>query len=820
MYRIHNILEVAVAHEQPLLQTLQDKKMKFSHRWLESYLDKNLEVNTLSEKLTAAGLEVDSVESVAPDFTQVVVGQIKKIDKHPDADKLNVCEVDVGDDELITIVCGAPNVYAGMKAPVAKIGACLAGDFKIKKSKLRGQPSHGMMCSQKELGLSDDSEGLMDLPADAPVGVDIREYLQLDDHIVEVDLTPNRADCLSVCGVAREVAALTGSKLRALENIELNIEQQRAQKKVLSQAQEACPRYFGRMIYNINTQVQTPLWMKERLRRSGLRSISAIVDITNYVLLELGQPLHAFDADKVGNTVYARMAKDNEKITLLDETEVSLKSNTLVIADEHKILAIAGIMGGLDSSVTDNTQNIFLESAYFEPKAIAGKARQYGLHTDSSHRFERGVDPKLCQYAIDYAAGLIAEIAGGEIGEVVKADHYNETTTEITLRLNKLNSILGMDFSAEFVKDVLTSLNITLKPIKDANNEMKWLAIAPSYRFDMAIEEDLIEEVGRVYGYQNLPMTLPEVTLSQQQVSEQVITLSALKNTLINRGYHEVINYSFIDPKLDELFFDTEGLALQNPISQDMSVMRQGLIPGLVATFKANLNRQQSRIRIFEEGVCFQPAETLAHEYSHFAGLAYGDINPLNWQEKTASDFYSVKADVEALLQLNTKTVNYVACEDIDWLHPGQSTYIYQNGEKVGVIGVLHPSVMKALQIKGKSPVVFELQTSKISNKDVAKFMALSKYPSVSLDIAVIVDCNISAQSLIDAVNKADVNLLNQVDLFDVYQGENLPENKKSIALNLTFQDNAQTLTDEIMNDAMGKILKSLKDNADATLRE
>ncbi|WP_151192660.1 phenylalanine--tRNA ligase subunit beta [Cysteiniphilum sp. JM-1] len=793
--------------------------MKFSHRWLENYLDKNLEVNTLSEKLTAAGLEVDSIEAVALDFTQVVVGQIKKIDKHPDADKLNVCEVDVGDDELVTIVCGAPNVYAGMKAPVAKIGACLPGDFKIKKSKLRGQPSYGMMCSQKELGLSDESEGLMDLPVDAPVGVDIREYLQLDDHIVEVDLTPNRADCLSVYGVAREVAALTDAKLKPLDEIKLNLVKG-VQKQVVSAVSEACPRYFGRMIYNIDAKAQTPLWMKERLRRSGLRSISAIVDITNYVLLELGQPLHAFDADKVGSTVYARMAKENEKITLLDETEVTLKSNTLVIADEHKALAIAGVMGGLDSSVTDNTQNIFLESAYFAPKAIAGKARQYGLHTDSSHRFERGVDPKLCQYAIDYAARLIVDIAGGEVSEVVKADHYNETTTQIPLRLNKLNSILGMDFSAAFVEDVLTALNITLEPVNDACNEIKWLATAPSYRFDMAIEEDLIEEVGRVYGYQNLPMTLPEVTLSQQQVSEHIITLSALKNTLINRGYHEVINYSFIDPKLDELFFDTAGLALQKPISQDMSVMRQGLIPGLVSTFKANLNRQQSRIRIFEEGVCFQPAETLAHEYSHLAGLVYGDINPLNWQEKTASDFYSVKADAEALLQLNKKSVNYVACEDIDWLHPGQSAYIYQNGEKVGVIGVLHPSVMKVLQIKGKSPVVFELQTSKISNKDVAKFMAISKYPSVSRDIAVIVDCNISAQSLIDAVNKADVNLLNQVDLFDVYQGENLPENKKSIALNLTFQDNTQTLTDELMNDAMAKILKSLKENTDASLRE
>ncbi|WP_116964179.1 phenylalanine--tRNA ligase subunit beta [Fastidiosibacter lacustris] len=793
--------------------------MKFSHQWLSNYLDESPTVSVLKEKLTTAGLEVDSIEAVAPPFSGVVVAEIKSIEKHRAADKLNICQVDIGEDELLTIVCGAGNVYAGMKAPLAKIGARLPGDFKIKKSELRGQESFGMLCSEKELGISEESEGLMDLPIDAPIGIDIRQYLQLDDDVIEVDLTPNRADCLSVYGIAREVSALTSSKLIKLPVVELQATQ-KASKTIISQASTLCPRYFGRMIKSVNTKATTPLWMKERLRRSGLRSISVIVDITNYVLLELGQPMHAFDADKLTGSVYTRMAKEGEKIILLDETEVTLKSNTLVIADDNKVLAIAGVMGGLYSSVTENSKTIFLESAYFTPEAIAGKARQYGLHTDSSHRFERGVDPNLCAYAIDYATYLILDIAGGEIEDLAVADHYVDENKIITLRLSKINSILGMNFETSYVEQILQSLNISINKLSQDANETLWQVIPPSYRFDIAIEEDLIEEVGRIYGYQNLPMSLPEVSLIQQQVSEQVVALNRLKIVLVDRGYHEVVNYSFIDPKLDALFFNQAGLTLQNPISQDMSVMRQGLIPGLVSTFKFNLNRQQSRIRIFEEGVCFQPAEQLAHEYLHFAGLAYGNINPLNWQETTLADFYSVKADVEALLQLNKKSINYVTCEDIDWLHPGQSAYIYQNGEQVGVIGILHPNIMKVMQIKGKSPVVFELQTSKISNRDIAKFMAISKYPAVSRDIAVIVDRNTTAQRLIDAVNKANVSHLNQVDLFDIYQGESLPEDKKSVALNLIFQDNTQTLTDEMMNEAITKILTSLKTHVDASLRE
>lgn len=793
--------------------------MKFSHRWLGNYLDKSLEVELLSEMMTAAGLEVEAIKPVAPLFNGVVVGHIKRIEKHPNADKLNVCGVDIGEDENLIIICGAANVYVGMKVPVAKIGACLPGNFKIKKSKLRGEVSFGMLCSQKELGIGEGIEGLMRLPINAPVGEDIREYLELNDHTFEVDLTPNRSDCLSVYGIAREVAVLTNTKLESRKSIELKVIHE-VEKKVLSKVKDLCPRYFGRMIYNINPQVESPLWMKERLRRSGLAPSSVIVDITNYVLLELGQPMHAFDANKIGDTVYVRMAKDNEKITLLDEAEVILQSNTLVISDDERALAIAGIMGGLQSAVTDQTKNVFLESAYFKPQAITGKARQYGLKTDSSHRFERGVDPQLCQYAIDYAASLVVEVAGGEVGAITCYDNYETKDVQIILRLNKLNSILGMVFSTEFVESVLNSLNIKLTRLDDYDGKIKWLAIAPSYRFDISIEEDLIEEVGRIYGYQNLPMRLPQVIPVKHQGYEHFISVGTLKNTLINRGYQEVINYSFIDPKLDALCFVRAGLALQNPISQDMSIMRQGLIPGLVSTFKANLNRQQSRVRIFEEGVCFQQVEELLNERSHFSGLSYGLINPLNWQEKSSSDFYSVKSDIEALLKLSKKETYYLPCEDVNWLHPGQSAYVYQNGKKVGVIGVLHPNVMQFLQLKGRAPVVFEIETSKVLNKTVAKFMAISKYPSVSRDISVIVGCNTMVQSIIDAVHKVGVDLLTQVELFDVYQGESLPDNKKSIALTLTFQDNTKTLTNETINKEMDIILKSLTENADVSLRE
>ena len=788
--------------------------MKFSYQWLNTFLAQPIAVNELAEKLTLAGLEVDSVEPVAGEFSDVVVGEIKRINKHPDADKLSICQVNVAEGEPLTIVCGATNIYQGMKVAVAKIGALLPGDFKIKKSKLRGQPSYGMMCSRKELGISEESAGLMDLPKDAPLGQCVREYLNLDDVSIDVDLTPNRADCLSIFGIAREVSAISTSQVKP-HIIDSVTAQCQTLKQVNISSKEACPRYLGRLIKNVNMQAKTPLWMVERLRRSGLRSISVIVDITNYVLLELGQPMHAFDADQITGNIHVRMANEDEVLVLLDESKVSLTADTLVIADDEKALAMAGIMGGLDSSVTFESKNIFLESAYFTPHNIAGKARNYGLHTDSSHRYERGVDPELCLQAMEYATELIIEIAGGQAGEVVQADHYYSQVNPITLHLSKLNRVLGMSFEQSYVESVLCALNMKVKKIAQG----QWEVSAPSYRFDMTIQEDLIEEIGRIYGYQKLPMSMPNLEVTQKNITESILSINSMKSILVDQGYHESIHYSFIDPKLDQFFFPHTGVTLQNPISQDMSVMRQSLTPGLLSGFKANLGRQQTRVRLFEEGVCFIPDEKNHREIQRIAGLAFGPIYPLSWHDKKEVDFYDVKGNVTALLNALNKELRFTPCEDVKWLHPGQSAYVYIDGEKAGVIGVVHPNVMKFMQIKAKAPVIFELIVDKINQRKMSAFESLSKFPAVTRDLAIVVDEAISAQNIIDVVEQAKIAVLNQVEIFDIYQGENLAEGKKSVALSLSLQDKTQTLTEALTNDAIARVLDALSAKVNAELR-
>ena len=790
--------------------------MKFSQQWLRDFLTIDLGVDTLSKTLTSAGLEVASVESVAGDFSQVVIGQIKTIQQHPDADKLSLCTVEVGHAEPLSIVCGAPNIYIDMKTPVALIGAILPGNFKIKKSKLRGQASYGMMCSEKELGISAVSEGLMELSNDAPLGQCIRQYLSLDDNTVEVDLTPNRADCLSIYGIAREVAALTNTTLNAPVIEKQTIKHDQI-KPVYVQDASACPCYFSRLIKGANPKAVTPLWIKERLRRSGIQPSSVIVDITNYVLLAFGQPMHAFDADALGAEIQVRYAKSGEKITLLNKTEITLNSKTLVIADPTKLLAIAGIMGGLDSAVNHNTTNIFLESAYFSPTAMAGKAREYALSTDASHRYERGVDPALAEHIIEYATQLILEITGGKAGKVTRFSQAMSDMPMIDLTLEKLNRLLGTTFDASFVESVLRRLNMTVKP----NGENRWWVTAPSYRFDIAVAADLIEEVARFYGFQNLPLKMPDVRLRTPKTCDTQSTLSRLKALLVDRGYHEAINYSFIAPKLDTFFANHPGVTLQNPISQDMAVMRQSLIPGLLLNFKANLNRQQSRIRLFEQGRCFFPIEkTKYQEREYFSSIAFGDVLPISSRDTTQVDFYTVKSEVEALLSFYKQGCSFEVCDNIHWLHPGQSAYIYQNNQQIGLIGVLHPNAMKWVQIKSHPPVVFELYCDQMINKSIANYQKISKFPSVSRDIALIVDQQTSAQSVIDAVKQSKVKALKEIDIFDVYYDKNLPENKKSVAIKLTFQDDVKTLDDQEISQAMNKILGSTLASVEATLRE
>ncbi|WP_150465128.1 phenylalanine--tRNA ligase subunit beta [Francisella sp. SYW-2] len=779
--------------------------MKFSHNWLNEYLDDTQDSQNLADTLTLAGLEVDAIEPVvAEKVTGVVVGQIKTINKHPDADKLNICSVDVAEEELLTIVCGAKNIYEGMKAPVAKIGAVLPGNFKIKKSKLRGQESFGMMCSEEELGLAEKADGLMDLPADAPVGKDMNEYLNLDDNIIEVDLTPNRADCLSVYGIAREVSALTKTQLKDIEikATEVSLEDT---KDVQILADDACKSYLGCIIKNVNNKAQTPLWMVEKLRRSGVGNISFFVDVTNYVMLLTGQPMHAFDLDKLEGGINVRYANDNEKLTLLDETQVKLQSDTLVIADDKKALAIAGVMGGLDSSITDATTNIFLESAHFVPEKIAGKARKYNLHTDSSHRFERGVDTKLPQDAMQLAINLIVEIAGGEVAPIsgVEDSEYVEKITPINLCINKLNRVLGTQFTIEYVAEVLTNLHMQVTKIEECCLEV----ISPSYRFDMEIPEDLIEEVARVYGYSNLPETMPKYQASKINISETKQPIDTLNARLVDRGYHEAINYSFIDPKFDEFFFEEKGIAIQNPISQDLSIMRQSLIPGLINSFKTNTARQQNRIRIFEKGACFKLENNQRVQFDRIAGLAYGDLLNPNWSNTKKVDFFDVKADIEGLCA-DVINLSFEVCDDVNWLHPGQSAYILANGEKIGVIGVIHPSVLKTFQIKAKAPVVFELDLDVLTNKKIPSFEKISKYPSVSRDISFLVDKSVLAGDIIKAINDLNISILKDVNIFDIYESE---ENaRKSIALSVLFQDNDKTLDDIIINQAVDSALSIL----------
>lgn len=781
--------------------------MKFSHNWLNEYLSDTQTVQDLAYTLTLAGLEVDTIKPVvAEKVSGVVVGQIKTISKHPDADKLNVCSVDAGEDELLTIVCGASNIYEGMKAPVAKIGAILPGNFKIKKSKLYGQESLGMLCSEDELGVANKADSLMDLPADAPVGIDINKYLNLDDNIIEINLTPNRADCLSVYGIAREVSAITKTELRDLEIIEPKVVIDDT-KQVNIIATDGCKSYYGCIIKNVNNKVQTPLWMVEKLRRSDISSICFFVDVTNYVMLLTGQPMHAFDLDKLEGSINIRYAKDNEELTLLNQTQVKLGSDILVIADDKKALTIAGVMGGLESSITADTNNIFLESAFFVPEKIAGKARKYNLHTDSSHRFERGVNPQLAKNAIKIAIQLITQIAAGDVAPIHGAEDLESLNKQIKINLSikKLNHVLGTDFSLEYVTEVLQALHMDVAVTFDSN----YIEVSPPpYRFDIEIPEDLIEEVARIYGYSKLPETMPKYVAAKTDISETFQSLATINVRLIDRGYHETINYSFIDPKYDEFFFADRGIAIQNPISQDLSIMRQSLIPGLISTFKANVSRQQNRIRIFEKGACFKLQDNQRIQFDKIAGLVYGELLNINWSNSKKVDFFDVKADVEALCN-DVTNLSFEICDDINWLHPGQSAYILTNGNRIGVIGVIHPRVLKTFQIKVKAPIVFELDLVILTKKQIPSFEKISKYPSVTRDISFLVDKFVFAGDIIKAIKDLDINILKDVSIFDVY--ENQHNQRKNIALSMLFQDNLQTLDDKVIIKSTDKVLEALK---------
>jgi len=791
--------------------------MKFSEKWLREWVNPEVDTETLVAKLTLAGLEVDAVEPVAGDFTGVVVGQVKSVEPHPDADKLRLCKVDVAGDELLSIVCGAANVRQDLKIPVATVGAVLPGNFKIKPAKLRGEPSFGMLCSSKELGLTESADGLMELAQDAPVGTDFRAYLDLDDVSIDVDLTPNRSDCLGVAGVAREVGVLTGCDLTAHAPVAIS-EQSLKQFPVTVSDSQACPNYVGRVIENINASANTPVWMQERLRRSGLRSLSPIVDITNYVMLELGQPMHAFDLDKLNSGIHVRTAVANESLTLLDGQEVSLSADTLVIADDSAALAIAGVMGGIESSVTDKTQHIFLESAFFSPLAIAGRARGYGLHTDSSHRFERGVDPELAIQAMNRATELLLEIVGGQAGPITQVSSASDLpqAQQINLRANRIKRVLGIDIPATEVEDQLTRLGMSVVATDDG-----WQVTAPSFRFDIAIEVDLIEELGRLYGYDLLPKTRPQGTVLTANISEHQLATHRLQSLLVDRGYQEAITYSFVDPEIQQ-HLAVEGetaIALANPISADLSVMRTSLWPGLIQALVHNLNRQQDRVRLFEVGRIFTGTQDNVEQHRHIGGLVCGSRYAEQWSDKQRPvDFFDVKADVEALLDLGQDdSIRFVA-EQHPSLHPGQSARIYKGEQAIGWIGALHPKLNKPLELKQRV-YLFELTLTSVLEAQVPTFTAVSRFPAIRRDLALQVADNITVGEIQDCLKGIKSDILKRIQLFDVYSGEGVELGFKSIALAFHLQHAERTMTDEEVETLVTAITQRLEQQLAITIR-
>ncbi len=792
--------------------------MKFSEKWLREWVDPPISTGELAHQLTMAGLEVDAVEPVAGDFSKVVVAEVLKVEPHPDADKLRVCQVNTGEGEPLNIVCGAANVRQGLKVPAALVGARLPGDFKIRKSKLRGVPSHGMLCSAKELGMAEQAEGLMELPADAPVGQPLEEYLSLDDVSIELGLTPNRGDCLSLAGIAREVGVLNQMAVKEPGITPVAAETD-ATFAVSLKAAADCPRYVGRVIRQINPRATTPLWMQERLRRSGLRSLGPVVDVTNYVLLELGQPMHAFDLDKLEGGIEVRHAGPDESLELLDEQTVELQPGTLVIADRKKPLALAGIMGGAQSAVQATTTDIFLESAYFHPLAIAGRARSYGLHTDSSHRFERGVSPELQVRAMERATRLLLDIVGGEAGPVVEKRIEAEIPVSPTIKLRneRISRVLGTEIAAEKVEEILKRLGMHVKEVRDG-----WEVIPPSFRFDISIEEDLIEELGRIHGYDNLPGSSPFVQLNMPAQPEGRLRLGQIKQMLVDLGYAEAITYSFVDPELQKLLDpDTASLPLANPISSDMAVMRTSLWPGLVQAMQYNLNRQQNRVFMFECGLRFVVQDDDLKQEMQVAGVLSGTRAPEQWGLKSAPvDFFDAKGHLETLLALTGREKEFeFRSGSHPALHPGQSADILFGGRSVGHIGAVHPVIEQKLGLSQRV-FMFEIEANVLLNGTIPQFTPLSRYPSIRRDIAVVVDADLPASRLLKCIQEAGSNYLTNIELFDLYVGEGIDSGRKSLALGLTLQDLSRTLKDTEVEEEIDRILSILRSKLGATLRE
>ena len=790
--------------------------MQISESWLREWVNPDIDTAQLLKIVTMAGLEVDGTEPAANVFSGVVVAEVLACDKHPDADKLSVCSVSDGKDTF-QVVCGAPNVRAGLKVPFALVGAVLGEDFRIKRAKLRGVESCGMLCSSEELGLAETADGLLELPGDATIGMDIREYLQLEDTLIEIDLTPNRGDCLSIKGLAREVGVLTRTAVTFphIETIPASIE---LEFPVELASPSDCPRYLGRIIRNINPDAETPLWMQEKLRRCGLRSIDPVVDVTNFVLMELGHPMHAFDFDKLQGGIRVRRANAGEKLVLLDGREVSMTQETLVIADHDKALAMAGVMGGKHSAVGASTRNIFLESAFFDPVAIAGRARSYGMHTDAGHRYERGVDYSLAPLAMERATALLLEIVGGEAGPVTEALASLPQKSPILLRRKRISALLGLSLPDGEVEDILQRLGLELLE----NTAEGWIFTVPSWRFDISIEADLIEELARVHGYDHLPVSLPTARMKLQKVPESRLPVRDLRRTMVNLGYQEVVTYSFVDCELDRVLREDgeitgSQLALSNPISQDMAVMRGSLWPGLIVTLKHNQNRQQNRLRLFETGLTFINKNNVLEQKAKVACLLWGAAMPEQWAERERSlDFYDIKGDIE-ILTGTSQMVSYAA-DTHPALHGGQSARLELHGKTLGWIGALHPRLQQELDIPGKIYIA-ELNLDMLCKRQVPVNAELSRFPTVRRDLALVLPQGVKADEVLAVLGESAGELLLELSVFDQYQGKNIEKGKKSLALGLTFQHASRTLSDSDINPIIDSCIKALEAKFNAELR-
>ncbi|MCS4505692.1 Phenylalanine--tRNA ligase beta subunit [wastewater metagenome] len=792
--------------------------MRISEQWLREWVTLPETTAELGHRLTMAGLEVDAVEPAAPPFTGLVVGEVVACEPHPDADRLSVCTVADGEDEQ-TVVCGAPNVRVGLKAPFARIGAVLPGDFRIRRTKLRGVASHGMLCSARELGLSEDAAGLMELPGSAPTGADLREYLGLDDTVIEVDLTPNRSDCLGMAGVAREVGVIgrcevtdpaAGTVSPALTD----------SFPVRLDAPAACPRYLGRIVRGVDTAAETPVWMRERLRRAGVRPLSVAVDVTNYVMLELGQPMHAFDLATLRGGIHVRMAASGERLALLNGDTVTLDPETLVIADDERAVAMAGIMGGADTAVGEGTRDVFLEAAFFAPDAIAGRARAHGLHTDSSHRFERGVDPALPARAMERATALLTAIAGGEAGPAGEAVDEGALPVRppVRLRPGRVNRLLGTDTPEAEMRDILERLGMAV-----AGEAHEWSVTPPTWRFDIAREEDLVEEIARIRGYDSIPVKRTPAPLAMSPQPETRLGLRRLRRALVDRDYQEAITYSFVARELDEsLDPDSEALALANPLSEELAVMRTSLWPGLVRAAVYNQNRQSPRVRLFESGLRFRGSDGATLEQTPvLAGIATGNAAGEHWDGGSRPlDFFDIKGDVEALMAL-TGVPDSFTFEPAEHpaLHPGQSARVLRDGRPAGWIGAIHPDLEGRLELAGRS-YVFEIELAALDAARVPAFEPLSRYPSIRRDLAVVVDDDVAAGTLRRLIAESAGEWLRDLAVFDVYRGRGVPEGRKSLAIGLILQDSGRTLTDADVEGCIAGVIERLRTELNASLRE